>query len=74
MERIEVDIDAARNVVRQAEMLESRLEHLLITWKETARRMSPTQAQDLIEGLRNAALEHRLALQEIARRYRTGKD
>jgi len=71
MKRIEVDGDAAHNTVRQAELLESRLEHLLATWSETVRLMSPVQTRDLIESLRDAAIEHRLTVQEIMRRCRT---
>lgn len=70
MKRIEVDDDAAHNTVRQAELLESRLEHLLATWSETVRLMSPVQTRDLIESLRDAAIEHRLTVQEIMRRCR----
>lgn len=73
METAEVDGDAAYTAIRQAEMLESRLEHLVATWGDTVRIMSPAQTKDLIEGLRDAALEHRLALQDIMKRCRTKK-
>ncbi|MGS1116895.1 hypothetical protein [Castellaniella sp. UC4442_H9] len=63
MECIEMDGDVAHKLRRQAEILESRLELLLLSWEEIVREMSGSQCTDIIESLRDAALQHRLDLQ-----------
>ena len=67
MECIEMDGDIAHKLTRQAEILESRLEQLLLTWEETVHEMSGPQCTDILESLRDAALQHRLDLQKDIR-------
>jgi hypothetical protein len=68
---MEIDGDDARNLIRQAEFLESKIEHLFQTWDETLSRMSPPQCKDLVEELRDTAMNHRGNLEKIMRQHRT---
>lgn len=68
------DADTTQSLVRQAEILESRLDHLLATWDQTLCQLSRPQSKDLIESLRDAALDHRMSMQQAMRLRQTKKN